>query len=172
MSTPTGSTTWQGATPLVGFGHMTSRSLVQPTTSSASQWPGVFGDSSLQPGGFGKKTSESESKKQTSETTKGVCVGGWGWGSACVCSCVFTQYFEEPHYVQSTYICDVYRLFHSMVVLYTLYMYVCVTVFLFAGASRPPPGFSTSHKEHLPMTDSVWGPAEQRPLGKPSCVSV
>ena len=86
LSTPTGSTTWQGATPLVGFGHMTSRSLVQPTTSSASQWPDVFGDSSLQPGGFGKKTSKSESKKQTSETSKGVCVGGRG--STCVFVCV------------------------------------------------------------------------------------
>ena len=41
-----------------------------------------------------------------------------------------------------------------------------------AGASRPPPGFSPSHKEHLPMTDSVWGPAEQRPLGKPRYVCV
>lgn len=56
--------------------------------------------------------------------------------------------------------------------LYTVYTYICVTVFLFAGASRPPPGFSTSHKEHLPMTDSVWGPAEQRPLGKPCCVCI
>ena len=35
-----------------------------------------------------------------------------------------------------------------------------------AAASRPPPGFSASHKEHLPMTDSVWGPAEQRSLSK------
>lgn len=89
LSTPTGSTTWQGATPLVGFGHMTSHSLVQPTTSSASQWPEVFGHSPLQPGGFGKKTNESESKKQTSETSKGVCVG------VCVCLFVFTQYFEN-----------------------------------------------------------------------------
>ena len=35
-----------------------------------------------------------------------------------------------------------------------------------AAASRPPPGFSASHKEHLPMTDSVWGPAEQHSLSK------
>ena len=94
---------------------------------------------------------------------------------ASLCTVYTYLYVRSPVcHVQSiclTYSdCSIQRLFYCC--FYTLYMYVCVTVFLFAGASRPPPGFSTSHKEHLPMTDSVWGPAEQRPLGKPCCVSV
>ena len=74
LSPPTGTTAWQGATPLGGFGHMTSH-LAQPTTSSANQWPDVFGDSPVKGGVFAKKPNEAESKKQTSESSKGVwCV--------------------------------------------------------------------------------------------------
>ena len=128
LSTPTGSTTWQGATPLVGFGHMTSRSLVQPTASSASQWPDVFGDSPLQPGGFGKKTSESESKKQTSETSKGVWEGGWGvWGRVCVL-CVFTQYFKKyfRRIIYSSASCSrTVAYAYTSLIMYSLHILVC-----------------------------------------------